>query len=124
MQKTPGVGPEEIAERCRKYIVVAGGPREWNDTRESWLARAAWRLGISPARAATLFYRKIKTIPAHEYETLRLQVASLERAAERRREALNELDRKIAALDRWRGGQAELLGDADSGSPAGPEGAA
>src|SRR5690606_14464749 len=73
---------------------------EWSDTRESWLARAARRLGIEPGRAASLFYRKARAIRADEYLTLRARVAALKEAAIRRQEAIDALENQVVALDR------------------------
>lgn len=124
MRKSRGVDPEEIVDRCRKYIITAGGNRQWDDTRESWLARAAWRLGITPARATTLFYRKVKIIPAHEYETLKGRVEELEMAMERREEALRGVDEQAAALAGRRGRSAQHMGDEEAPAAAGSDGEA
>ena len=48
----------------RELVASVAGPRSWGDTRESWLARAARRAGISPRQAKSLFYAEI-TDPNH-----------------------------------------------------------
>lgn len=49
----------------RDVIAAVAGPREWNDTRESWLGRAARRAGITYRQAKALFYGEI-TDPEHK----------------------------------------------------------
>ena len=44
----------------RELVAAAAGPRLWNDTRESWLARAARRSGVSYRQAKALFYGEIQ----------------------------------------------------------------
>jgi hypothetical protein len=89
---------DAIAADCRALVIVAGGERHWNDTRESWLARAAWRLGITPGRAASLFYGKARAIRADEYLLLRARAATLHHAAERRQEGIDEVARRLLAV--------------------------
>lgn len=43
----------------RDLVATVAGPRGWNDTRQSWLARAAQRAGISYRQAHALFYGEI-----------------------------------------------------------------
>lgn len=43
----------------RDVIATVAGPRTWNDTRESWLARAARRANISYRSAKSLWYGEI-----------------------------------------------------------------
>lgn len=69
--------PDCIALEMRDAVILAGGNRHWNDTRQSWLARAAQTLGISPRRASSLFYQKARAIPAWEADNIRLQLAQL-----------------------------------------------
>lgn len=44
----------------RELIAAVAGPRTWSDTRESWLARAARRAGISYRQVKSLWYGEIK----------------------------------------------------------------
>lgn len=89
----------DTLDDARRCIIAAGGPREWNDTRESWLARAAWRLGITAGRAASIFYGKARQVPAGEYIALLQRAAALDEAANQRRESLETLRRQVLALD-------------------------
>ena len=48
----------------REFVVAVAGPRQWADTRQSWLARAARKAGISYRQCKSLFYGEI-TDPNH-----------------------------------------------------------
>ena len=48
----------------RNLIASVAGPRSWSDTRESWLARAARRAGISYRQVKSIWYGEI-TDPHH-----------------------------------------------------------
>ncbi len=39
-------------DRARGMILELGGPRTWNDTKESWRARVARTIRLSPAGSA------------------------------------------------------------------------
>ena len=84
--------PDCIALEMRDAVILAGGNRHWNDTRQSWLARAAQILGISPRRASSLFYQKARAIPAWEADNIRDQIAQL-------RERQTELGKRHEALE-------------------------
>lgn len=43
----------------RELVAKVAGPREWSDTRETWLARAARKAGISYRQCKALFYGEI-----------------------------------------------------------------
>jgi hypothetical protein len=44
----------------RELIASVAGERRWSDTRESWLARAARKAGISYRQCKALWYAEIK----------------------------------------------------------------
>lgn len=69
---------DDIADRCRGAVIVAAGNRHWNDTRESWLARAAYRLGLPVSRVRALFYRKPVTVRADEWELIKARLAAMD----------------------------------------------
>lgn len=46
-------------QSMRELVALVAGPRSWTDTRESWIARAARRAGISYRQAKSLFYGEI-----------------------------------------------------------------
>lgn len=51
--------------RVRKEIAIVAGPREWGDTRESWLARVSMKVRTVPFRTVkALWYEEI-TDPDH-----------------------------------------------------------
>ncbi len=84
------VTPEQTVDEVRALIEQAGGRREWSDTRDSWLAKAAQRLGITHGRAKSLFYRKVKAIPAHEFLNIRARAEALQQRDEHRRAYIEE----------------------------------
>jgi hypothetical protein len=63
--------PEKSAvsavEIARDMLCELSGPRGWNDTRESWLARGARRAGLSLRRARAIFYQEPIRLEADEY---------------------------------------------------------
>ena len=68
----PTENPKEIAAmsataRANEMLREVCGPRGWNDTRESWLARGARAIGMSPRRARALFYQEPIRLSADEY---------------------------------------------------------
>lgn len=95
-RKTFMVSHEMVLDEVRGFIVLAGGPRDWGDTRESWLRRAAQRLGINAGRATSLFYRKVKVVPAQEYLEMKARAQALE--LHRLETAIHEQSEALAAL--------------------------
>ena len=92
------------ADEMRNAIVTLAGERRWHDTRESWLAGAARKAGISYRQAKAFFYGEarnpsvatvervraaLKHQPVgtgeydHRIEEMRALVAELHRAADR-----------------------------------------
>lgn len=63
--------PEKSAvpavELARDMLCELSGPRGWNDTRESWLARGARRAGLTLRRARAIFYCEPIRLDADEY---------------------------------------------------------
>lgn len=101
--KTSFPEPEKMpsaADQCRLFVILAGGDREWGDNRQTWLARAAHRLGIPQSRAVSLFYRKTPNVKADEFLMLQARARQLELAATRRRILLEETDASLRALAR------------------------
>ena len=52
--------------RARDMLCELSGPRGWNDTRESWLARGARRAGLTLRRARAVFYQEPIRLTADE----------------------------------------------------------
>lgn len=68
-----------MAEKCsgdrmRELIAAVAGPREWSDTRQSWLSRAARRSGLTYRTIKSLWYGEIDD-PRH-YAAQLLQIAA------------------------------------------------
>ena len=71
-------------ERARGMILDIGGPRTWNDTKESWRARVARHLRLSPRRVRAILANEPIRLTADEYlgiqnawEAARVSVASI-----------------------------------------------
>lgn len=89
----PAVSAADVAEEMRTAVMEAAGRREWSDTIDLMLWRAAQRLGISHRRARAFWQREAKAITATEYLTVKQRIAALQaRIAES--EARNEETRK------------------------------
>lgn len=102
----------------RDLVALVAGPRSWSDTRESWLARAARRAGISYRQCKALFYGEIVD-PYHRSARLMRDAAeALHRAAD----TLEHIDpdfhrlqidaRRDLARQLWR--ETDAAGDPDS----------
>lgn len=84
MPKCPNKRPEfpeksavTAVVKARDMLCELSGPRGWNDTRESWLARGARKTGLSLRRARAIFYQEPIRLDADEY----LQVEAAWRSA-------------------------------------------
>lgn len=75
----------------RDAVIQAAGPRDWNDTRDSWLMRAARVLGLSHRRTKAIFYGEARRISADEYLAVQARIATLKAKQERHGERLQEL---------------------------------
>lgn len=67
----------------RDLVATVAGPRGWNDTRQSWLARAAQRAGISYRQAHALFYGEITDPQSRSATKMRLAAEQLGSVAAR-----------------------------------------
>lgn len=65
----------------RELVASVAGPRQWSDTRESWLARAARQTGISFRTIKAIYYGEITD---HGHASVRL----LQHEAARRAQVL------------------------------------
>lgn len=91
-----------LVDELHHGIKTLAGPRQWNDTRESWLARGARVAGVSFRTAKALFYREWPDPRASVVDSVRAAVArrncqSQTEATER--DALQELHERIAVLE-------------------------
>jgi hypothetical protein len=101
----------------RELVAAVAGPRQWGDTRQSWIGRAARRAGVSYRAAKSLFYgeitdpehkaaRKMKAAAGkHEAEQLARQFEGLALALDVRDEAFHrqDIDALISAARALRG---------------------
>ena len=78
----------------RELIVAVAGQRQWSDTRESWLARAARKAGVSYRQAKAIYYNEIKD-PNHRSVRLMRDAAELAQQYEIIARGLNEVDAAI-----------------------------
>src|SRR5436190_20419068 len=74
------------SEKCSEFsgrdlVAAVAGPRSWSDTRQSWLARAARRAGISYRQTKALFYEEITDSNHRSARLLRDAADRLERVA-------------------------------------------
>lgn len=81
----------DYVETASSMVAAVAGPREWNDTRERWLDRAARRLNFTYARTRALFYKRARVISAPEWDRLKEIHLTLIKNAEERRERLNAI---------------------------------
>lgn len=107
--------PEAIVEDCREMLAFAAGPRGWNDTRESWLQRAARAVGIDYSRAYNIFYGRSRRIEASEYLSIRHKVNELRARQAANREAMAHAHLTLSSLDSKTG--ADVFGMADAKRP-------
>lgn len=55
-------------ERARLMVIAIGGPREWNDTKESWRARIARKVALlNPRRVRAILSGEKIRLTADEY---------------------------------------------------------
>lgn len=85
----------EKASTVRELVTAVACPRTTNDTRESWLRRAARLAGTSYRRAKALFYSEI-TDPFHPTITKFKQAAGKHEAIQ----LAEQFERLAVALDR------------------------
>lgn len=82
----------DYASHASTMVALIAGQRGWNDTRESWLARAARRLGFSYSRTRSLYYQRARIISAQEWDRMKDELAQLKQTAARSQEIFHELD--------------------------------
>lgn len=97
-----------LAAELREDLAVLAGPRDAHDTRESWLARAARRAGVSLRQAKAIYYG--------ESRDPRASVAEKIRAAARQQKS-NDVETARAEIERLRARIARLEAMAASFDP-------
>jgi hypothetical protein len=91
-----------MLEKCsgdtmRNLVAAVAGPRQWGDTRESWLARAARRAGVSYRQAKALFYGEI--IDADHRTARRMREAAGQHEAEQLAQRFEALAGSLQSRD-------------------------
>ena len=81
----------------RNLVAAVAGPRQWGDTRESWLARAARRAGVSYRQAKALFYGEI--IDADHRTARRMREAAGQHEAEQLAQRFEALAGSLQSRD-------------------------
>lgn len=136
MPEIPSRKPESemnVASEMKHSMMVLAGPRLPSDTRESMLARAARRAGISFRQAKTFFYGEANDPRASVVERVRAaidkanagQEAKARAEYEHVREQIALLEQRLAALAADRHGSvppvrlAGIVADGDLDSPVG-----
>lgn len=92
MSKVLEKASKMVSAQAREMLCAIAGPRGWNDTRESWLAKASRRLGFGPRRTKAIFYGEARRISAEEWLRIESEFTALNESAARRLGAINELD--------------------------------
>lgn len=121
MPEIPSRKPESemnVASEMKHSMMVLAGPRLPSDTRESMLARAARRAGISFRQAKTFFYGEANDPRASVVERVRAAIEKANAGQEAKaraeyddiREQIAVLEQRLAALGSDVGG-ARAAGD-------------
>lgn len=87
----------KVLDEARLCIATAAGDRGWDDTRQSWLARAARRLGLTYSRAHHIWYGRAR-LYADELEDMRAKITELRWCQRRHEDRHNEVGNAIQAL--------------------------
>ena len=80
-----------VTADARELLIGIAGRRDWSDTRQSWLAKAARRLGWPYSRTSNIFYGRARLIRAEEWIALNEQFSALTKSAQQRQEILHDL---------------------------------
>jgi hypothetical protein len=97
----------QIAEEMKHAVTMLAGERGWHDTRESWLAGAARKAGISYRQAKAFFYGEAVNPSAEAVERVRAALQHQpvgtglhDNGIEDLRALVSELDRVADRLER------------------------
>lgn len=85
--------PEKCSSESsmRELVAAVAGSRQWADTRQSWLSRAARKAGISYRQTKALFYGEIKD-PNHRSARLMRDAAEQAGRFEHIARSMNAVD--------------------------------
>ena len=107
----------DIRDELHDAMIRVAGPREWSDTRESWIARAARRAGVPFRTARAVFYREIRDPKWSVVETIRAAARAFDEHNESKsrdelialRARIERLEQEIADARGARAGRDRLL---------------
>lgn len=85
----------DVINLARGWVIRAAGPRGWDDTRETWLGRAARRLGLKRSRARQIFYREIDDLKASEFVALLAKAQEIDRSLEQTEKSNDEIRARL-----------------------------
>ena len=91
------VSPDAILSDAREMLIRVGARRH-DDSKQSFLRRAAHALGLPYGRAVSIYYRKARRIPADEFLTMKVRYTEAERAGQARMEIFDDLQSLALAL--------------------------
>lgn len=103
--------------KAHDMLVGLCGPRGWNDTRESWLARGARKAKLSLRRARAIFYQEPIRLTAEEYLAIQDAFEAADAVVAAIRNLAGEADLRRHPAAEGEGGRADAEARA-SASPA------
>lgn len=97
------VTADDIRAQVRTLMVDVGGPRRPGETMQRWIDRAGRAIGLTYARAYSVWYGRVISLAAEEIDNIRRRAwVSLEQAEARAdAEAAAVRARRAALAHRW-----------------------
>lgn len=89
-----------LADEMQQSIAAVAGPRGLHDTRETWLARAARRCGISRRQAKAFFYGEASNPRHADVEKVRAAALKHNPAELRRAGVIHEFEQLRERVER------------------------
>lgn len=125
--RNPEKSAVSAVEIARDMLCELSGPRGWNDTRESWLARGARRAGLTLRRARAIFYQEPIRLEADEYLAIKRAHQSAYAAVEEVQHLVRDADLRIGrspgAPGRAEAEEGRRVDETPRGGPATPSAA-
>ena len=98
-EKSSSEGKMTCADEMRSAIATLAGERRWHDTRESWLAGAARKAGISYRQAKAFFYGEARNPSVETVERVRAALKHKLPGAASDDNGIEELRTLVAQMD-------------------------
>jgi hypothetical protein len=89
----------QIAEEMKHAVTMLAGERGWHDTRESWLAGAARKAGISYRQAKAFFYGEASNPSSEAVERVRAALKHTSAGAGLHENEIESLRTLVSQLD-------------------------